>query len=73
MAPVQNAEARWRQELQGVVNWASISRGANFLERARQSLKLVKIRGLRCAKCGFLELFAQPPAHRSKSASQLIQ
>ena len=48
-------------ELQGVVNWASISRGANFLERARQSRRLVKVQGLRCTKCGFLELFAQPP------------
>jgi len=56
-------------ELQGVFNWASISRGASFLKRARQSLKLVKVQGLRCTRCGFLELFAQPPRSLNRCVS----
>ena len=46
-------------ELHGMVNWTSMPRDAGFWKRARLSLKLIRINGLRCKKCGFLELYAR--------------
>jgi hypothetical protein len=46
-------------ELHGMVNWTSMPRDAGFWKRARLSLMLIRINGLRCKKCGFLELYAR--------------
>jgi len=46
-------------ELQGMVNWVSIPANASFLSRLRWGFKLIRVKGLRCKACGFLELYAK--------------
>jgi hypothetical protein len=46
-------------ELQGMVQWAPIPPNASFLTRLRFGLNLTPLKGHRCKKCGFLELYAR--------------
>ena len=46
-------------ELQGAAKWTPMPAHAPFLARLRYSLKLTAIDGMRCRRCGFLELYAR--------------
>ncbi len=46
-------------ELHGTVSWAPVPSNASFWERLRWGLKLIRVDGMRCKKCGFLELHAR--------------
>jgi hypothetical protein len=46
-------------ELHGTVKWAPVPANASFLSRLRSRLKLTSVSGMRCKKCGFLELYAR--------------
>jgi predicted nucleic-acid-binding Zn-ribbon protein len=46
-------------ELHGTVKWAVVPADASFLTRLRYGLKLISVDGMRCKKCGFLEMYAR--------------
>jgi hypothetical protein len=46
-------------EVNGMVNWVTMPVGASLLTRLARGLKYIRIDGLRCTNCGFLELYAK--------------
>jgi hypothetical protein len=46
-------------ELHGMVNWAPVPTNAPLLTRLRYSLKQIRVDGMRCKQCGYLELYAK--------------
>jgi hypothetical protein len=51
-------------ELHGMVQWAPVPVNASFLTRLRRGLMLKSVDGMRCKRCGFLELYARWPRVR---------
>jgi len=46
-------------ELHGMVKWCPVPANASFLSRLRWGLNLIRVDGIRCKICGFLELYAR--------------
>jgi len=46
-------------QLVGVVHWAPVPAEASLKVRLVSGLKMMRVDGLRCTKCGFLEMYAK--------------
>ena len=46
--------------LSGVVKWAPVPSNASLVARLGSALKHIRVDGMRCTQCGFLELYARP-------------
>ncbi len=46
-------------ELHGMAAWSPVPANASLLSRLRWGFKLIRLDGMRCKICGFLELYAR--------------
>ncbi len=46
--------------LNGAVKWGPVPSNASLVARLGSALKHIRVDGMRCTQCGFLELYARP-------------